>query len=724
MKHASTCLAALAGAVGLALSGAAIGDDDRYIIQFAPGAAGEGKAAVQALGGDIKVDLTSRSVNAIAVVIPEQALSGLQNNPNILNIETDERIYPAADTVPYGISMVQADQVSDEFAGNQKVCVIDSGYHIDHVDLQSNDVTATYDSSSGDPFIDPCGHGTHVTGTIAALANGGGVLGVMPSANAALHIVKVFGDDNWEGGACGWSYSSTLAHAAYECADAGSTVINMSLSGGYSSTNEQAFADLYNNYGILSVASAGNGGNTQYAYPASYDSVISVAAIDSEKNLADFSQRNDQVELSAPGVGVLSTVPFVDATVTVDRDYVADGMDGSATASATGDLVDGGLCTSSGNWSGKVVLCERGEISFGDKVSNAESGGAVGTIVYNNEPGGFGGTLGCSGPSWSTCSSGPAVTMSQEDGQHLVANQLGASAFVTTESVVPANGYASWNGTSMSAPHVAAVAALVWSYAPDATPGEIRAALAATAEDLGTEGRNNEFGYGLVQAKAALDYLGGDTGGGDDGDDGGDDGGDTNEPPTAAFTYSCEELACTFDGSASTDSDGTIESYSWTFGDGNSASGEVVNHTYGSDGSYTVTLTVTDNDGDSDSASQQVTVAAADDDDGDDGETGGVSVASIALSVRSRGPWRSGEARVTVVDAEGNAVSGASVTGTFSGDVGGTVTSDPTGSNGVAFLESNRARQNSISFEFCVDDISHPDFDYDATGNTVTCVSN
>ncbi len=726
MKYASKRLTALAGAVGLVLAGAAVADDDRYIIQFAPGAAGQGVAAIQAMGGEINVDLTSRSVNAVSVTIPEQALKGLENNPNIINIESDGRRYLMADQVPYGIEMVQADLVSDEFAGNQNICVIDSGYYIDHDDLQSNNVTATYDSGSGDPFIDPCGHGTHVTGTIAALANGSGVLGVLPSGNVGLHIVKVFGDDNWSGGSCGWSYSSSLVAAAYECADAGSNVINMSLGGGTSSSTEaQAFQDLYDQ-GILPVAAAGNSGNTSYSYPASYDAVVSVAAIEANKELASFSQRNDQVELSAPGVSVLSTTPFAGAEVSVGNDsYQATPMDRAASTTAEGNLVDGGLCTSAGNWSGQAVLCERGEISFSDKVSNVEAGGGVAAIIYNNETGNFAGTLDCGGNPNRACSSVPAVSISQADGQHLVSNELGNAAFVSTVEVVPASGHDAWNGTSMASPHVAAVAALVWSYAPDATPGEIRAALAASAEDLGTSGRNNEFGYGLVQAQAALDYLGGDTGGGDDG---GDDGGDTNEPPTAAFTYSCDELACTFDGSSSSDTDGTIESYSWTFGDGNSASGEVVSHTYGSDGSYTVTLTVTDNDGDSDSSSQLVTVEAAEDgggdDGGDDGEAGGVSVASIDLSVRSRGPWRSGEAYVTVIDADGNTVSGATVTGTFSGDVGGTVTSEATGSNGVAFLESDRTRQNSISFEFCVDSISHPDFDYDATGNAVTCVSN
>jgi serine protease len=722
MKHSTSWLTALAGAASLLLAGNVLADDDRYIVQFAPGAAGQGKAAIQAMGGQVELDMTNRSINAVAITIPGQALNALRNNPNIINIEVDQRRYPMADEVPYGIEMVQADLVSDEFAGNQKVCIIDSGYYIDHDDLQSSNVTASPDSGSGDPYIDPCGHGTHVAGTIAALANGSGVLGVLPSGNVALHIVKVFGNNNWSGGSCGWSYSSSLVNAAYECGDAGSTVINMSLGGGSSSSAEaQAFQDLYDQ-GVLSVAAAGNAGNTSYSYPASYDSVISVAAIDSSKNLASFSQRNDQVELSAPGVGVMSTVPFADAALEVDSGYTASALDRSASTTAQGGLVDGGLCTSSGNWSGQVVLCERGQVSFSDKVSNVQSGGGVGAVIYNNEPGGFLGTLDCSGPPHRPCSNIPAVSISQADGQHLASNQIGSSAFVSTVSTVPASGHEAWNGTSMASPHVAAVAALVWSYAPDATPGEIRSALAASAEDLGTPGRNNEFGYGLVQAQAALDYLGG---GGDPGPDPDPDP-DPNEPPVAAFSYSCDELSCTFDGSASTDSDGTIESYSWTFGDGNSASGEIVSHTYANDGTYTVTLTVTDNDGDSDSTSQQVTVEAIpdDDDDDDDGETGTVSVGSIAVQVRARGPWRNGEAFVTVVDSDGNTVSGATVTGTFSGDVSGTETSEATGSNGVAFLESDRVRQNSISFEFCVDSISHADFDYDASDNAVTCVSN
>ncbi len=626
MLNRNSSLLALVCSAGLAIAGSAVAsEDNRYIIQFAPGSAGEGTAAVQAFGGEVKVDLTDRSINAIAATLPPQAVNGLENNPNIISIETDGRIYPMADQVPYGIEMVQADLVSDEFAGNQNICVIDSGYHIDHADLQSSGVTATTDSGSGDPYVDPCGHGTHVTGTISALANGSGVLGVLPSGNVNLHIVKVFGDSNWTSGSCGWSYSSNLIDAAYECADAGSNVINMSLGGGGSSSAEaQAFQDLYDQ-GILSVAAAGNDGTTQMSYPASYDAVISVAAIDSDKDLASFSQRNSQVELSAPGVGVLSTTPFANAEVTVGNDsFQASPMDRSASTTAEGGLVDGGLCTSSGNWNGQVVLCERGEISFSDKVSNVESGGGAAAVIYNNEPGNFAGTLDCSGPPHGSCSSVPAVSISQEDGQSLLGSELGSSAFVSTVETIPGDGYDSWQGTSMASPHVAAVAALVWSYAPDMTPGEVRDALAASAEDLGSEGRNDEFGYGLVQAQAALDYLGGD--GGDPDPD------PPHEPPTADFSYSCSDLDCDFDGSSSAGGDGDIVSHDWDFGDGNSGTGETTSHAYASEGSYTVTLTVTDDEGESDSTSTQITVSEPDDGGGSEG----IELSGDGYKVRGR----------------------------------------------------------------------------------------
>jgi large repetitive protein len=83
-----------------------------------------------------------------------------------------------------------------------------------------------------------------------------------------------------------------------------------------------------------------------------------------------------------------------------------------------------------------------------------------------------------------------------------------------------------------------------------------------------------------------------------------------NQAPTAAFAPSCTDLSCSFNSDPSSDADGSITSWHWTFGDGSSSDEQNPSHTYASANTYTVTLTVTDNDGANDSESQQVTVNA------------------------------------------------------------------------------------------------------------------
>ena len=84
----------------------------------------------------------------------------------------------------------------------------------------------------------------------------------------------------------------------------------------------------------------------------------------------------------------------------------------------------------------------------------------------------------------------------------------------------------------------------------------------------------------------------------------------TNQPPTASFTSSCTDLGCSFDASGSSDGDGSIASYAWTFGDGNTGSGQKPSHTYAAAGTYTVELTVTDNQGATATTTRSVTVTA------------------------------------------------------------------------------------------------------------------
>jgi subtilisin family serine protease len=186
--------------------------------------------------------------------------------------------------IPYGITMVQADRLWDEgvTGSDVTVCVVDSGIDKNHEDFVTEHLSGL-DSASYPWGSDGCAHGTHCSGTIAAARNGRGVIGVAPDAE--IYTVRVFRDD------CGWIYSSGLLHAVNQCKAAGAKIVSMSLGGGgFNSVANAAYKKLFEEDGVLLIAAAGNGGNTQKSYPARYDGVISVAAVDSSKNLAGFSQ--------------------------------------------------------------------------------------------------------------------------------------------------------------------------------------------------------------------------------------------------------------------------------------------------------------------------------------------------------------------------------------------------------------------------------------------------
>ncbi|MEK7704844.1 MAG: S8 family serine peptidase [Myxococcota bacterium] len=463
---------------------------DRYIVTMNDDV--RGRSALRGVGARVARELGAQ--RAVAAHLSASAVAALRADPSIESLELDPVRKPLAQAIPYGIDMVQAPLVWGGADGaGRKVCIIDSGFYTGHEDLQDAGV-AGYPA---DWSTDRCGHGSHVGGTIAALSNDLGVVGVLPHG-VDLFIVKVFGDD------CAWVYASDLVDALNRCVAAGANVVSMSLGGGRKSTLEnRAFASAYAN-GVLSIAAAGNDGTTALSYPASYNSVVSVAAVDSSMQHASFSQTNSQVELAAPGVSVLSSVPWIaDNQITVDGvTYQGGAIDGAPTTPGTvGALADGGLCDTVGSWAGKIVLCARGTITFADKVLNAQVGGAVAAVIYNNVPGSFAGTL--SGVVVQI----PAISLSQEDGQFLVASKLGFVGTVVSTLTAPASGYESWDGTSMATPHVSGVAALVWSQNPAWTNVQIRDALDASALDLGVAGRDVEYGFGLVQAQAALDYL-------------------------------------------------------------------------------------------------------------------------------------------------------------------------------------------------------------------------
>ncbi|MFN2325403.1 MAG: S8 family serine peptidase [Gemmatimonadales bacterium] len=151
------------------------------------------------------------------------------------------------------------------------------------------------------------------------------------------------------------------------------------------------------------------------------------------------------------------------------------------------------------------------------------------------------------------------------------------------------------SGTSMASPHVAGVAALYLQGNTSASPSSVANALTSNA----TTNKVTSAGSGSPNRLLYSGFISG--GGG---------GGGGNIAPTASFTYSCTDLTCSFNGGGSSDSDGSISSYAWNFGDGTTGSGATVSKTYASGGTRTVTLTVTDNGGATGSTSKSVTVTA------------------------------------------------------------------------------------------------------------------
>ncbi|MUH71573.1 S8 family serine peptidase [Psychrosphaera haliotis] len=431
-----------------------------------------------------------------------------------------------AENVPWGVPNIQADQVSDSNAGNMTVCIIDSGYQSNNPDLAANNATGTNDPGTGNWYQAGGSHGTHVAGTIAAVNNNEGVVGVMPNTNVNLHIVKVFNE-------AGWGYSSDLVTAVNTCVNNGAKVVNMSLGGPSQSTSERNGLEAATAQGVLLIAASGNDGDSSLSYPASYDTVMAVGAVDESGRHAEFSQFTPQVEIAGPGEAILSTVAgdgrlgsltvggttWANDRVAPQTHFVQSG--GSYVVQDINGSASGVLsqCTWSGssyncsNVAGNICIAPRNDNQKGSnypEINPAKAcadAGASGVVVYSDSS-----RPGLQNPFLVDATNAvdvPTVSVNRALGLEL-ASRIGQSASL---SVSANQDYAYYNGTSMATPHVAAAAALAWSNNISCTASEVRNALKATAIDLETAGRDDKTGYGLVQTKAASDYLAANCGG-------------------------------------------------------------------------------------------------------------------------------------------------------------------------------------------------------------------
>jgi hypothetical protein len=252
------------------------------------------------------------------------------------------------------------------------IAIIDTGVDYNHQDLSARfgalkgtDIVNNDDDPMPDPSVDGDDHGTHCAGIAAATINNN--IGIAGIAQARLLAVKVFNGRN--------GYTSNEASGIRWAADNDADVVSISLRGGSTTALRNACQYAWD-HGCIIIAASGNDYEHLVYYPAAYDTVVAVGAIDQSDQHCSFSNYGPELELSAPGRQILST-------------------------------------------------------------------------ILNNQ-------------------------------------------------------YASWDGTSMATPHVSGVAALTLSTSPSLSNQQVRDILDETADDLGSTGRDEYYGFGRVDAQEAV----------------------------------------------------------------------------------------------------------------------------------------------------------------------------------------------------------------------------
>jgi len=281
----------------------------RYIVAFqddvrdVPGLA---RALAQAHGSAPDF-VYEHALHGFAALLPEQAVARLRADARVKYVEADQEMRVVAQTLPWGIDRIDAD-VSSTLAGNGSgsvtnvnVYIIDTGIDAGHPDLN----VVQHVNFAGGPNKDCNGHGTHVSGTVAAKDDAQGVVGVVPGA--PLHGVKVLG--------CGGSGTTSGVIAGVDWVTKNAikpAVANMSLGGGVSQALDDAVRNSAASGVVYAVAAGNSGADACNSSPAragagTSNGIITLSAIDQGDNEASFSNFGPCVDMAAPGVSILST---------------------------------------------------------------------------------------------------------------------------------------------------------------------------------------------------------------------------------------------------------------------------------------------------------------------------------------------------------------------------------------------------------------------------------
>jgi subtilisin len=311
---------------------------DSYVVVLRDGAraAGLAQQLVAAHGGQLGY-VYQNALQGFSATFTPAAAAALSRNPNVAYVEMDRERSIVAQMMPTGIERTFADtnsevdiDGSDDFRVDVDVAIIDTGIDFEHPDLN---VVGGVNCSGGSPFNAKCAtggdddhyHGTHVAGTVAAIDNGEGVVGVAPGAR--LHAVKVLNSN-------GSGYTSWIV-AGIDWVAANSATIevaNMSLGGsGFSQAEYDAIQGAVTKGVAFAVAAGNSDADANNFSPAAFDNVLTVSALadfdgepgglgaptcrsDQDDTLADFSNWGSAVDIAAPGVCILSTFPIEDGS--------------------------------------------------------------------------------------------------------------------------------------------------------------------------------------------------------------------------------------------------------------------------------------------------------------------------------------------------------------------------------------------------------------------------
>src|SRR3989344_1110987 len=277
----------------------------------------------------------SAALRGFSAKIPANRLDEVKNDPRVQFVSEDRVVSidshlsgSSIQTLPTGVNRIDAEVNSNKGTG-VGVAVIDTGIDLDHPDLKANISANKNCIRQSRPAKDDNGHGSHVAGTIAAINNTQGVLGVASQAKLiAVKVLNAAGSGTWSGVICGIDWVTANAAAK------NIKVANMSLGGGGVSdnncgnTNSDALHKAIcksRDAGITYVVAAGNSGvNAANSVPAAYDdAVITVSALGdsdgapgglgastsygADDTFASFSNWGVPVAIGAPGVSIYST---------------------------------------------------------------------------------------------------------------------------------------------------------------------------------------------------------------------------------------------------------------------------------------------------------------------------------------------------------------------------------------------------------------------------------